>query len=167
MQIDEVAVGAAGLFLAGLTYFAGIQCGKAAQRRSERHAEQMRDDAWKREDALRRKAESAERVSKIVERVQWLITTSGGTHGVHLETLQEAGIRALSDTEIRSAIVEIAQCTRIALPDEEWAQIEDVDLKKLFTSVYGRINLSGGRPTLVGIVRTLRADAVDIARDRP
>lgn len=167
MQIDEVTIGAAGLFLAGLTYFAGIQRGKAAQRRSEKHAERMRDEAWEREDDLRRNAESAQRVSKVVELVQHFLTPAGGAHGTHLETLQEAGIRALSDAEIRGAMKQIAQRTRIALPEEEWAQIDDVDLKKLFTSVYGRVNLSGGRPTLVGIVRSLRADGVDIKRIRP
>lgn len=162
--MDPISVGLAGVVLAGLTYFAGVQRGKALQRRAEEHAEQMRDQAWERDDRNRNDEESQRRVRDLVMRVESLLTPAGGNHGPHLETVQEAGIRALSDGEIRLALRQIAERTRIKLPDDEWPQLEAVDLKKVFTACHQRINLSGGPPTLVRIVGGLKSEGIDVAR---
>jgi hypothetical protein len=161
--MDDVTVGIAGIITAALAYFGGVQRGKTLQRHAERHAERLRDEAWKREDSLRTEEESKKRVEQMVQHFQRLLTPAGGNHGLHLETLQEAGIRALSNGEIRAVLRELEQRTRLALPQREWNELANVDLKKLFTAAHGRINLSGGAPTLVGALQRLRSDGEDIS----
>jgi hypothetical protein len=162
--MNELLIGAGALVVAGLVYFGGIRHGIALQRRSENHAERMRAEQWQRDEAVRREEASARRVSEFVQHVQWLLTPAGGTHGIHLETLQEAGVRALPDSEIRLALREVAARTRIVLPESEWVELEQVDLQKVFGALHGRVNLSGGPPSLIGAVRRLRDDGTDISR---
>lgn len=162
--MDELGVAVAGLVLAVLAYFGGVLRGKHLQRCAEAHAERLRDESWRREDELRRADESWRRVEGVVTRVQHLLTSAGGSHGVHLETVQEAGIRSLSDHEIRLALRDIAVRTRIALPEAEWSQLTDVDLQKVFRSLYGKLNLSGGPPSIVRAVEHLRSEGVEILR---
>lgn len=132
----------AGLTLIVLTYFADVRRRAIAQRREETN----------------------QRVNRVARKVQDLMTPAGGRHGPHLETLQEAGIRELSDAEIRAVMVLLAQRTSIALHVQEWRELESVDLSTIFKAAHGRINLSGGMPALRAAVTQLRNEGVDVTR---
>ena len=139
----EIAFGAASIVLIGLTHFANVERKAKAQRREE----------------------SARRVDEVVKYVQVLLTPAGGNHGPHLGTLQEAGIRALSDAEIRTAMELIAQRTSIALSPAEWSELAGVNLSKVFNAVHQRVNLSGGMSALRTAITQLRSEGVDVTRE--
>lgn len=159
-------LGVAALVLPVLTYFAGVGRGRQQQRDAERHAEKLQREEWNRADALRRSDASSARIEKLVSHVQWLLSSAGGSHGVHLETVQVAGVRALSEDEIRLALRELALHTPIVIPEAEWKDLEDVSLRKVFHAAQGRVNLSGGPPSFTSVVARFKQEGIDISRSQ-
>lgn len=96
MDSDGLLLGAGGLVLSGLVYFAGVWSGRALERRT-----------IKRDDTLREREGREARVSEVVREYRSLVRDTGA--GANMHTLRDSGIANLkTDAEAREAIERIS-----------------------------------------------------------
>jgi hypothetical protein len=101
----------------------------------------------------------------MVANIQQLIDLRGA--GRHLQTAQEAGIRSLTDSEIRAVLRELHARGAVKIRAADLTSLPCVDFRKLFVALHDkRRNLSPGPVSLAELAEALEAEGADISLER-